>query len=351
MKLDGWIGFLSRPAQNNTAVPDLQASVAHLVGPGELHVEGEKLVYRTSRLAQLRLDPRQLELLLCFGKVQVSADAIACLTQHQVVVSWLSAQGQHLRGQLLPHQHERALVRIQQYRVLDDDRQRRLLARRIVMEKIESQLAAVQHYRRQGKRRKKDSEERLAGFYSGCEQECLSVEQLRGMEGAASACWFQAYGQLFVKPWSFSGRVKRHSSSSINALLNLGYTLLLNRTVARISAAYLEPALGVLHAYRAGRMSLACDLMEPFRVPTVDRWVLGLCNQGKLTRADFLQSEDSTAATRLTEGAFVEVLANWQDHWFAKRYEELLDRAVQQFSRQLKEYGQSWKGLIASISD
>ena len=80
-------------------------------------------------------------------------------------------------------------------------------------------------------------------------------------------------GQLLRPPWRFVQRVRRPPTDPVNALLSLGYTWVLTRTVARCEAAGLEVNLGGLHDYRPGRPSLACDLMEPLRVPAVDRWV------------------------------------------------------------------------------
>lgn len=58
-----------------------------------------------------------------------------------------------------------------------------------------------------------------------------------------------------------------------NALPGLHCTFLLNRVHALCEARGLEIALGALHEYRPGRPSLPCHVMEPLRVPAVDRWV------------------------------------------------------------------------------
>src|SRR5262249_6394669 len=143
------------------------------------------------------------------------------------------------------------------------------------------------HYQRQGAAAAGPVLQQLQQTAERC-REATSLEQLRGLEGAASAAWFSLLGQLLRPPWQFPQRVRRPPTDPVNALLSLGYTWVLTRTVARAEAAGLEVNLGGLHEYRPGRPSLACDLMEPLRVPAVDRWLVQRLNQGEMTPADFV---------------------------------------------------------------
>ena len=111
------------------------------------------------------------------------------------------------------------------------------------------------------------------------ERECLARDR-----GRSLCPWFEFFGKLLLPPWQLSRRVRRPPTDPVNALLSLGYTLLLQRTLAACEAVGLDAALGSLHEYHPGRPSLACDLMEPLRVPAVDRWVIALCNQHRIAR-------------------------------------------------------------------
>ena len=51
-----------------------------------------------------------------------------------------------------------------------------------------------------------------------------------------------------------------------------------------------EPDLGLFHTVRAGRPSLALDLMEEFRPLIADSIVLSLFNTGELTQSDFTRA-------------------------------------------------------------
>ena len=138
-----------------------------------------------------------------------------------------------------------------------------------------------------------------------------TLPALRGHEGSATAAWFKLFGKLLKRPWTFEKRTYRPPRDPVNALLSLGYTWLTGRAAAQLAALGLESRLGALHDYRPGRPSLACDTIEPFRLPTVDRWVLTLCNEGHLTPADF---RDDDQGTRLQPGTFARVVSSWEEH-------------------------------------
>jgi hypothetical protein len=79
----------------------------------------------------------------------------------------------------------------------------------------------------------------------------------------------------------------------------------------QIAAARHDQRQGV-QEWRPGRPSLACDLMEPLRVPVLDRWVVLLCNQQRIGPSDFVQED---GGVRLKPESFGPILYDWQQHW------------------------------------
>jgi CRISPR-associated endonuclease Cas1 len=122
----------------------------------------------------------------------------------------------------------------------------------------------------------------------------------------------------------------------VNALLNLGYTRLLQRASARCEAAGLELNLGALHEWRAGRPSLACDVMEPLRVPAVDRWVVALCNQGVVEPGHFVEEG---GGIRLQPGQFGRILCEWERHRSRSAQEAELDGWMARLTTWLRQGG------------
>ena len=318
-------------------VPDAAVPVAHLQGPGTLRVEGGRLLLAISGGRRVRLDPARLEVLHLYGAISVTADALKLVTRHQVSLSFLSHGGQHLVGRLEPPGNERILTRMIQHRVLAEPRFRHPLALQTVTEKIHSQSAAARHYQRQGRSAATTTIKNLEKLSDRCSAD-LDEASLRGIEGAASAAWFALFGQLLHSPWRFPRRSRRPPRDPVNALLSLGYTLLVNRLTARIEATGLDQAAGLLHTWRPGRPALACDLAEPLRVPTVDRWVIQLCNQNRLSPEAF-QDNHPEAGVRLVEHEFGSVVAGWEEHWRRGQWDAVLDRSIREFTHELRRLG------------
>ena len=66
-----------------------------------------------------------------------------------------------------------------------------------------------------------------------------------------------------------------------------------------LSAVGLDPYVGFMHTDRPGRRSLALDLVEEFRAPLCDRFVITMINKRIISPSDFEKREDG--AVLLTE--------------------------------------------------
>ncbi len=302
------------------------APVAHLVGPGKLKVVNGRLAFVNGADGPLRLDPEALRAVYCYGDVGVTDEAMTALFAWQVEVAWLTPAGTRCRGRLVRSDPSRTAVRMLQHAALRDPERQRQWAAVLVAGKIESQVKAARHYQRHGAGVGEELR-MLEATLGQCPE--VGLDELRGVEGACSAAWFRVLGRLLNPPWEFRLRTRRPPRDPVNALLSLGYTWLLTRTTARCEAAGLEVYLGALHEYRPGRPSLACDLMEPLRVPAVDRWVVFACNQGYVGAGDFAASEEF--GIRLQPGRFAVILQSWEEYWHGQHQEAALDEWVGQF--------------------
>lgn len=309
-------------------VTTVRTPTAHLVGPGQMAVTNGRLSFRTKDRRPVRLDADALETVLCYGSISVTEQALTLLFRHGVHVAWMSASGGRCRGRTVAADASSTALRSLQHAHLGVAANALELARELVEAKIRSQARAARHYARQGKSGCTSARRKLVRM-AGRAARAEDLDRLRGHEGAASAVWFGVLGGLLRSPWAFAGRQMRPPRDPVNALLSLGYTWLLGRTVARVEASGLEVALGALHEWRPGRPSLACDLMEPLRVPVVDRWVVRACNTGEIEPADLHENEQGT---RLQRDSFGKVLVCWEEHAgrldLTRRLDESVERVI-----------------------
>ncbi len=140
-----------------------------------------------------------------------------------------------------------------------------------------------------------------------------SIEAVRGYEGEGASLYFQVVGQLISeKDFRFSGRTRRPPRDRTNALLSLGYMLLLSRFVSRIEMFGLDVYLGALHALQNNRPSLALDMMEPFRPALVDAFVFEVIHRHRIQKEDFVVGRSPEQGPRLTDDGLKKFLRLWE---------------------------------------
>jgi len=317
------------------------AGVAHLVGPGALKVLNGHLAYSQARQPPLRLDPAALTAVSCYGDVSVSGAALDLLFRHAIPTAWFSPAGARCRGRLARTDAPTTLTRVRQHRAFARPEARLDWAKTVVVGKAESMGAAARHQQRHGAAAAGPVLARLAALAARVPA-AESHAALLGLEGSISAAWFEFFATLVLPPWSFPGRTRRPPTDPLNALLSLGYTWLLSRASARAEARGYELYLGGLHEYRAGRPSLACDLIEPLRVPAVDRWAVSACNQGEISPDQFRQEEGG--GFRLQPRWFGRTLHGWETHWAAGRLEAELDGWLDRLNELIRRWGEPAPG-------
>lgn len=134
-------------------------------------------------------------------------------------------------------------------------------------------------------------------------------DTIRGVEGRAAALHFEVFSR-HLRPalrasFPFDGRNRRPPRDPINAVFSFLYALLRHDCVSALTATGLDPFVGYLHADRAGRESLALDLMEEFR-PWVDRLAITQFNRAELKSAHFIRRDGgSIELTEISRKALV----------------------------------------------
>ncbi len=285
--------------------------MAHLVGPGVLRVRNAMPCWEPLEGEPLLLHPERLETLVVHGAADMTGAALRLLWRQGVQVSFLSRAGNRLLGRVSPPADRAPSLACLQHWAAADPLFALEQARSLVQAKIESMRQAAAALVSRGHRDLRTLQPDLAEDLRRAAAD-NSLSSLLGHEGAASARWHAAMRRLFPDTLPYPGRQHHPPPDPVNALLSLGYTLLLTRIQALIGAVGLDPLVGVYHQTRPGKPALACDLIEPYRTPVVDQMVLADVRQGRFRAQHF---ENGPKGVRLRPDDFRRFLKAFEDRF------------------------------------
>lgn len=239
---------------------------------------------KNNRLAEVQIP--LLEQVLIFGKSQVSTQAMRACLQQDIPIVFLSRMG-YCYGRLMAlARGYRQLARYQQQL---SPTEKLLTARAIAAGKIHNSRVILQR-----QHRKYPADELNLSIMSLDHLrkqifEADSIERIMGLEGAAAASYFGAFGLCLRNPdFCFVSRSRRPPLNPVNALLSFGYQVLWNHLFALIEIRGLDPYQACLHQGSERHAALASDLIEEFRAPLVDGLVLYLINKKMITEENFV---------------------------------------------------------------
>ncbi len=249
--------------------------------------EGELASFPTEKLDTINI----------FGGVNFSTPFVAKANEHGIVLNYFTQHGKY-RGSFVPERNTIAEVRRAQYALSREEEL--TIAKQMIQAKVRNSRTLLSRKGVRGTDILKDLGVRAAGV--------STKDDLRGAEGEAAERYFQRLDETLVDGWTFEKRTKRPPEDHINSLLSLTYVFMKNETLAALRQYNLDPFLGVLHADRHGRPSLALDLQEEFRPIFCDAFVTRLINRGTITHDDFRKDN------RLDQDAFKMYLSKFDDY-------------------------------------
>ena len=259
----------------------------------------------------LEVEPRRLEMIGLVGRVHMTAEATRMCLDNGIAVSWIS-RGGALLGRLVPELSRTADLRLHQYRTIENTATSMELGRSFVDAKLANAAAFLSTLRsnRTGEPRFGQTIAHLGRLRERIPN-TKDRETLLGFEGEGAAQYFSVLGLAFSGDITFEARRRRPPPDPANALLSLGYVLLTNLFASILEARGFDPYLGVLHTPRSGRPSLALDMIEEFRHPLVDRFVLRLCNRRQF-RPECFKTDGKTSGIRLKRDRLKHFFQEWE---------------------------------------
>lgn len=220
----------------------------------------------------------QVDTVNVFGGVNFTTPFLASANADAIVLNYFSQNGSY-RGSFVPERNTIAEVRRAQY----------ALSQAAELDIAKSMIAAkVRNARTLLGRKGVRGTEVLRDLGINATR-VDTKDDLRGVEGEAAERYFSRLDETLADGWTFEKRTTRPPEDHINSLLSLTYVFTKNEVLSALRQLNLDPFLGVLHADRHGRPSLALDLLEEFRPAFCDAFVTRLVNRGTITHDDFRQ--------------------------------------------------------------
>ncbi|WP_295455491.1 CRISPR-associated endonuclease Cas1 [uncultured Thiodictyon sp.] len=261
-----------------------------------LKLEGKALAVYAGDTRQTTVPLHLLERVVMRSTVTLESGILARLAANGIGVlvfgGWNGTRVATVQGAA----HNDAARRIGQYRHYGDAAWRRQWAQRLVLGKLQGQSRLIGRgllQRPDLRRTLTETQDRLKAARARLRAEPqLSLETLRGIEGAAAVAYFGGLGALLPASLGFTGRNRRPPRDPVNAVLSLGYTMLHFEAVRACQVAGLDPLIGYYHDLVFGRESLACDLIEPLR-PRLDAWAWEQFRTRALTDEHFSRENDA----------------------------------------------------------
>ena len=249
-----------------------------------ISIDGNYVKVKTKDGAYRKVPIETLESVSIFSHSQMTTQCtVECLTRG-IPVAYYSRTGKYF-GQLESTGHIRAERQRMQAALYESDFAVEL-AKRIIEAKIHNQEVLVRRYLRNSSC-KADEELKLLSVSAKKIASCNSIEQIMGYEGTAAKNYFKCLSKMVVPEFAFQGRSRRPPRDEFNAMLSLGYSIVMNEIYGKIQSRGLNPYFGFLHRDREKHPTLASDLMEEWRAVIVDSVVMSLVNGHEISKEHF----------------------------------------------------------------
>lgn len=258
----------------------------------KIKTDGNSIVFYSKGKKTGTLPIAPLKRVVIVGNVNIETSVIHKLVKSDVTVTFFTGRLKYI-GTIYGKIHNNGLLRVKQYEKSTDAFALNM-AKEFVEGKISFQIDFLREIPNIKPILSMDAEQSIQNLINKIDliKNANSIDSLRGIEGSSQALYFSVYSKLYPESYGFTKRTKRPPTDPVNAMLSLCYTMLHYEAVREIQLIGLDPTIGFYHQFEYGRESLACDIVELFRVD-VDRFVYEIFKQNELSKRDFMKDEAS----------------------------------------------------------
>jgi CRISPR-associated protein Cas1 len=296
--------FEALPLRAEALVPPALpvSDLAPVVRPLYLYEKGRIL---STRSGAFTVEEGEAEIFACavtrVDRIEIGpeaaadAEALRLAVDNSIPVVFVSGAGAPV-AHLAPEIARHGRLHLEQARAALDGQRARTIASTIVLARIRNARALL---RRLNRKRKDEAVAEAAsklGRILRKLDDAEDVEAARAVEAEAAALYWPAWGRTLVEGFPFRYRVRHPADSPVNLLLDFAAALL-TRDVAAIAAQHgLHPGFGILHAARDEPGPLAYDLVEPYRAPLCEGFVVYALNNRIVMQQHFHRQDDGAHA-------------------------------------------------------
>lgn len=283
---------------------------------GYLSLDGENVVIIDGDKEIGRVPLHNLEEIVSFGYRGASPALMGACAERDISLCFMTPQGRFL-ARIIGKTKGNVLLRRKQHQIASSEESLGI-AKNCILGKIYNARWVLERATRDHPMQVDvEALKKASGFLKEAMNRVMATQdkdQLRGEEGEAASVYFGIFDELILqqkKDFVFLGRSRRPPMDKVNALLSFCYSLLTSSVASALETVGLDPYVGMMHADRPGRASLALDLMEELRPAVADRFVLSLINKRIINGKDFIQKENG--AVLMKDDSRRTVLAEWQN--------------------------------------
>ena len=281
-----------------------------------LSLDGENIVIQADEETLGRIPIHTIEGIVASSYIGASPALMGKCAEMNKSLVFMKPSGRFL-AKVTGKSYGNILLRREQYRICDDAERSLNIAKNMISAKLANCSAVLSravrdHELRIDTEKFRQPAENLKNS-SALAYKGMDADSLRGLEGECAARYFSVFDDMILQQkedFYFKSRSRRPPMDNVNAMLSFSYSLLTSICVSALEAVGLDPYAGFFHTERPGRCSLALDLMEEFRAPFADRFVLTLINKKIISAGDFIEKENG--GILLTDDARKNFLTVWQ---------------------------------------
>lgn len=282
-----------------------------------LSLDGENVVANRDKQIIARYPLHNFLNIVTFSYSGASPALMGACAKRDIGMAFCTPRGKFL-ARVTGESNGNVLLRRMQYRMADNEGESCRLARNMVYGKLHNARRSIErtcrdHKMRIDEQKLKTASEKIKELIPLVTEE-ISLESLRGLEGAGAAMYFGVFDDMLLNNkdvFFFHSRNRRPPLDPVNAMLSFAYSLLAHDCASALESVGLDAYVGFMHRDRPGRKSLALDVMEELRPCIADRFVIGLINNRVMSEGDFETLE--SGAVLLKDDARQTFLKRWQE--------------------------------------